>query len=156
MSRTKTKDVVMRLIMTNRMHRKLTERRAAANTDIQPSQHRMLMYLSKNEIVPSQREIAEKFEISPAAVTVTIKKLEKMGYVEKNRLGDDGDGRVNEIRITEKGKKEADATLEYFTCIDKHMFEDFTDEEMDELMRLLDKASANLQRIEQAIEEHEK
>ncbi|MBQ5671095.1 MAG: MarR family transcriptional regulator [Oscillospiraceae bacterium] len=35
----------------------------------------MLMYLSLHENTPSQKAIAEHFGISPAAVTVTLKKL---------------------------------------------------------------------------------
>ncbi len=152
MTENKYKDTVMLFLQTGRLHRKLAERRAA-KTDIQPSQHRMLMYLAKAETSPSQCEIAKKFEISPAAVATTLKKLEKMGYVEKVRSSDDGDGRVNEIKITEKGKKEADDTREYFLHIDKTMFENFSQEEMSELSRLLKKAYNNLQSAEDDAQE---
>ena len=79
MHENKYKELIILLWQTNILHRKLAERRAA-NMDLQPSQHRMLMYLSKTEAAPSQCEIAKKFEISPAAVSNTLKKLEKMGY----------------------------------------------------------------------------
>ena len=152
MAEMKYKDLVMLFLQTNRLHKKLAERRAA-NTDIQPSQHRMLMYLSKAEVAPSQCEIAKRFEISPAAVTVTLKKLEKMGYIEKNRSADDGDGRVNAIKITEKGILEANATREYFSFIDKAMFNDFTEEEMNEFTRLLHKVCLNLQQVDKSQED---
>ena len=144
MHENKYKDLIILLWQTNILHRKLAERRAA-NMDLQPSQHRMLMYLSKTEVAPSQCEIAKKFEISPAAVSNTLKKLEKMGYIEKTSLSDDGDGRVNEIKITEKGKNEANDTREYFSCIDKAMFQNFSDEELETLSKLLEKACDNLQ-----------
>lgn len=144
MTENKYKDLVVLFLQTGRLHRKLAERRAA-NMDLQPSQHRMLMYLSKTEVAPSQCEIAKKFEISPAAVSNTLKKLEKMGYIEKTSLSDDGDGRVNEIKITEKGKNEANDTREYFSCIDKAMFQNFSDEELETLSKLLEKACDNLQ-----------
>ncbi len=155
MAETKYKDLVMLFLQTGRLHKKLAERRAAT-TDIQPSQHRMLMYLSKTEVAPSQCEIAKKFGISPAAVTVTLKKLEKLGYVERMRPSDDGDGRVNEIKITEKGLSEAEATREYFSCIDKAMFENFTETETEEFTRLLRKVYTNLQSTEEKIEEDSK
>ena len=155
MTETKYKDLVMLFLQTGRLHKKLAEQRAA-RTDIQPSQHRMLMYLSKTEVAPSQSEIAKKFGISPAAVTVTLKKLEKLGYVERIRSTDDGDGRVNEIKITEKGLSEAEATREYFSCIDKTMFEDFSEAETEELSRLLQKAHASLKSACEKIEEDEK
>ena len=144
MTENKYKDLVVLFLQTGRLHRKLAERRAA-NMDLQPSQHRMLMYLSKTEAAPSQCKIAKKFEISPAAVSNTLKKLEKMGYIEKTSLSDDGDGRVNEIKITEKGKNEANDTREYFSCIDKAMFQNFSDEELETLSKLLEKACDNLQ-----------
>ena len=155
MAEMKYKELVLLFMQTSRLHKKLTERRAA-KTDIQPSQHRMLMYLSKNDIAPSQCEIAKKFEISPAAVTVTLKKLEKLGYVDRTRLSDDGDGRVNEIKITKKGRSETEATREYFSYIDQAMFRDFTDEEMEEFTRLLHKVCKNLQSAEEKIEEDAK
>lgn len=144
MTENKYKDLVILFFQTNRLHRKLAERRAT-KMNIQPSQHRMLMYLSKAETSPSQCEIAKRFEISPAAVSNTLKKLEKMGYIEKIQLSDNGDGRVNEIKITEMGKREAQDTREYFSCIDKAMFDGFTDEEMKELSSLLSRVCANLQ-----------
>ena len=152
MAEMKYKDLVMLFLQTNRLHKKLAERQAA-NTEIQPSQHRMLMYLSKAETSPSQCEIAKRFEISPAAVTVTLKKLEKMGYIEKSRPTDDGDGRVNEIKITEKGILEANATREYFSYIDKAMFQDFSEEELTEFTRLLHKVCTNLQNAEKSEED---
>ena len=152
MHENKYKELIILLWQTNILHRKLAERRAA-NMDLQPSQHRMLMYLSKTEVAPSQCEIAKRFEISPAAVSNTLKKLEKMGYVEKASLSDEGDGRVNEIKITEKGKEEADNTREYFSCIDKAMFDGFTDEELNTLQALLKKACDNLQATAEASQE---
>ena len=152
MTDNKYKELVFLLLQTTRQHRKLAERRAA-NTDIQPSQHRMLLYLSKTETAPSQSEIAKRFEISPAAVSNTLKKLEKMGYVEKSSLSDDGDGRVNEIKITEKGVKEACDTREYFSYIDKAMFEGFSEEEMATLSSLLSRACQNLQSAEEKMED---
>lgn len=155
MTENKYKDLVVLFLQTGRLHRKLAERRAA-NMDLQPSQHRMLMYLSKTEAAPSQCEIAKKFEISPAAVSNTLKKLEKMGYIEKTSLSDDGDGRVNEIKITEKGKNEANDTREYFSCIDKAMFQNFSDEELETLSKLLEKACDNLQDVAGASQEDTK
>ena len=152
MAETKYKELVIQLLQTSRLHRKLAEHRAA-DMNIQPSQHRMLMYLSKTEIAPSQSEIAKRFEISPAAVSNTLKKLEKLGYVQKVSLSDDGDARVNEVKITEKGKKEAADTREYFSCIDKTMFQNFSDEELATLSALLKKACDNLSVTDEASQE---
>jgi DNA-binding MarR family transcriptional regulator len=59
---------------------------------------------------PSQKDIAEAFGISSAAVAISIKNLEDAGLVSKNVF--DKDNRVNNITLTEKGLKTADITTE--------------------------------------------
>ncbi len=138
----------MRLfLLTNRMHKRIANRRTAS-LGIHPSQHRMLMHLSSCKNTPSQREIAEHFDISSAAVAVTLKKLEKDGYIIKSKNADRYDSRFNEITITEKGKREAEETSEYFKYIDIHMFDNFNNYEIRDLIELLEKAKENLQIID--------
>ncbi len=134
------------LIQTNLTHKRIIEKRTSG-TDLHRSQHRMLMHISKYENIPSQKEIAEHFDISPAAVAVTLKKLEAEGYVERTR-GADGDTRQNAISITQKGRKEITDTREFFDYVDNTMFCNFTDEEFDTLITLLKKANANLRAID--------
>lgn len=134
------------LIKTNHTHKKIIERRTTM-TELHHSQHRMLMHISKFQNIPSQKEIAEHFDISPAAVAVTLKKLEAAGYVERTR-GADGDTRQNAICITPKGMREISETREYFDHVDNTMFQNFTSEEFDTLVRLLSKANENLRTLD--------
>ena len=134
------------LIQTNLTHKRIIERRTSV-TDLHRSQHRMLMHISKYENIPSQKEIAEHFDISPAAVAVTLKKLEAEGYVERTR-GADGDTRQNAISITEKGRLEITDTREFFDYVDNTMFNNFTEEEFAALVALLGKANSNLRSID--------
>ena len=73
-----------------------------AGTGVYRSQHRMLMILGKHPDC-SQSAIAEKLEISPAAVAVSLKKLEKAGYI--SRQCDEADNRMNHVVVTPKGKE---------------------------------------------------
>ena len=51
---------------------------------IHHGQHRMLMHLARHEgELPSQKELAEIMGVSPAAVTTTLKRLEKEGYISR-------------------------------------------------------------------------
>ena len=60
-----------------RRHHALVERKTC-DLGIHHSQHRMLMTLARRqEDTPSQKELAERLGISAAAVTATLKKLEK-------------------------------------------------------------------------------
>ena len=111
----------------DRAHRKLFEKHAVEAFGIHRSQHMMLMYISKNENI-SQRQIADHFNISPAAVAVTLKKLESIGLVIRNAA--QNDSRRNNISISEKGMKIIEETRYIFGAIDRLMFNDFTDDEI--------------------------
>ena len=134
------------IIDTNKLHRQLAEKRAYAVT-LPPSQHRMLMMLAKRDITPSQKEIAEHFNITPAAVAVTMKKLESAGFITRDKMGCE-DARYNKIYVTEKGIVEMQTTHEYFDYIDERMFCDFNESEISTLIDLMSRARANLQKIQ--------
>lgn len=96
----KETSVLRSFILTDRMHRRLFESKMAG-IGIHRSQHRVLMYLFKHlPDAPSQKELAEHFDISPAAIAVTLKKLENAGYITRAAL--ENDNRVNTVIPTEK------------------------------------------------------
>ena len=90
----------------------------------------------------SQKELALHLEITPAAVTGILQKLELDGYIERT-LGEDN--RFNEIKITEKGKTIVDKTRVIFSDIDKCLFKDFKEEEMNDLIAFLDRINKNIE-----------
>ena len=85
----------------NRLHHALIESKVSA-LGLHRSQHTMLLTINHIGNI-SQKELAQSMEISPAAVTVTLKKLEAQGYIE--RSSSSSDSRVNNITITEKGRE---------------------------------------------------
>ena len=76
--------------------------RKVCHTGVYPTQHRLLMELYRNPNC-SQVGLAEKFDVSAAAIAVSLKKLEKGGYI--TRLADEADNRINQVSVTEKGKE---------------------------------------------------
>lgn len=130
---------------TDRAHRKLFEKHAVEAFGIHRSQHMMLMYISKNEDI-SQRQIAENFNISAAAVAVTLKKLESVGLVE--REASQSDCRINHIRISQEGRRVIDETKHIFGAIDRLMFEGFTEEEIEQLKLFSERMYNNLLKAE--------
>ena len=128
-------------------HRKAIER-WATDAGMHRSQHRMLLYLSKKESSPSQKELAEKFDISPAAVAVTLKKLEADGFIERGKSAELADSRFNKIKITELGRQATLQSRKYFQHVDAEAFRDFSDEELDTLTSLLERMQKNLRDIE--------
>ena len=88
------------MIHTARMHHRGIDR-MFGDTGLHRGQRKVLMYLSRSGEIPSQRELASHFDISPACVARTLKSLSSEGYIV--RTGDADDLRRNQVRITEKG-----------------------------------------------------
>lgn len=129
----------------DRLHRRIFERQAVAAFGIHRSQHMILMYISRNEDA-SQRSIADEFEISPAAVATTLKKLESGGFI--IRSASTSDSRKNQIQITKKGMAVISDTKTLFSAIDFAMFKGLSDSEMTVLTHCLEKMNENLRHAE--------
>lgn len=128
------------------LHRRTIEE-WAADAGMHRSQHRMLMYLSRCDATPAQKDLAKHFDISPAAVAVTLKKLESDGYIERGKCGERSDSRFNEIRITERGRDAALQSRKYFQHVDNEAFKDFTREELSVFTSLLERMQINLKNV---------
>ncbi len=134
-------------IAADLLHRKVIDS-WAASAGMHRSQHRMLLCLSKCDSTPSQKELAKKFDISPAAVAVTLKKLEGDGYIERGKCADCADFRCNEIKITDRGRQAAIQSKKYFQHVDSEAFKDFSNEELTIFTSLLERMTENLKSVE--------
>ena len=117
--------------------------------EIYRSQHRLLMHLGRNPDC-SQNELAARLDISPAAVAVSLNKLEKGGYNERKTNADDH--RSNRVAITDRGNQIIHNSIRFFDEIDRGMFEGFTTEEMEQFRLFLEKAHENLRRMQAGAE----
>ena len=142
MSDTRLSRAVEMMIKVNKLHRAMMDIQTK-EIGIHRTQHRMLIHLDKDGMLPSQRELAAKLDITPAAVTVALKKLENDGYIERT-LGQDT--RYNEIKITEKGRELLDRTHELFLRVDSAMLEGFSAEELDSYIAYLERMQKNIQK----------
>ena len=129
-----------------RMQHRIIEARVR-RLGIHPSQHILLMHLSQMGRFPSQTQIAQELDVSPASVARTLKSLEANGYIE--RCGSDVDGRRNEIAISKKGEEMVQCSRKIFDRMDAARFKDFSPEELDVLEALLQRQMDNLRRLEQ-------
>lgn len=122
------------LLLVTRMHHSEVERKVGT-LGVHHSQHRMLMRLSRGDVTNSQRELADAMNISPAAVTATLKGLEKDGYITRS-MGTD-DNRRNNVCITEAGRAKVEESRRIFDAMDKQAFDGFSQEELETFMALL-------------------
>ncbi len=132
-------------ICTERLHHSVFDRKAS-QFGLHRSQHRMIMRLCKAEKPLSQRELATAMEISPAAVAVTLKRLEDDGYV--IRKESEKDSRANEIQVTEKARQLAGESKKVFKSIDDKMFESLDDAELERFAACLEKMQKSLKEME--------
>lgn len=84
-----------------------------------------------NGKVAAQRELADALHVSPATIAVSLKSLEREGYVEK--LTDETDQRRKGVRLTAKGQGAIHRCFQVFQAVDQSMFEGFTPEEMEQV-----------------------
>ena len=75
----------------------------------------------------SQRDMARALDISPAAVTNSLKSMEKSGYV--SRAPEQEDARRNRVELTEKGRLAVEDCEQAFLAVSRRMLAGFTPEE---------------------------
>ncbi len=90
----------------------------------------------------SQREVAQAMHLSPATVAVSLKSLERLGYVERHT--DRRDARRNLIATTVKGRRAVEACGELFRAVDEKMLAGFSPDERRQLTGFFQRMLANL------------
>ena len=138
------KNLVWDILKIAREHRKTVEKRICS-LGIHPSQHHFLMYIAKNGAC-TQNNIAEAMEISAATVAVSLKKLEKGGYIEKQISRTDG--RSNLIALTDKGVDVVEQSKDMFEQVDREMFASLTEEEQQQFHDYMERVVNNLKTME--------
>lgn len=126
-----------------KLHRSILESRFK-QTKVFRSQHQILMMLSDHNNA-SQKELAERLYVSTATIAVTVKKLEKGGFI--TRITDQEDNRINKLCLTEKGKHMVKISREYFSNVEAQMFHDFSKEELIVMEQFLKRIYDNLSQI---------
>lgn len=104
----------------------------------------LLMFLSKHNGL-THSEIAEKLNISPAAATKVIKRLEKEGYLE--RQADENDERLSRVFLKEDGRALMDEIKKSFKCLDEKTFKKFSPEDLKQFGDYLNRILHNLQDV---------
>jgi DNA-binding MarR family transcriptional regulator len=105
----------------------------------------LLMILSRHEGI-THSEIAEKLEISPAAATKVIKRMEAAGYVQ--RQADPADERVSRVYLQDQGRALIAEIERDFGKLEQAMFDGVPEPELVRFRDVLTQMAANLQRVE--------
>lgn len=141
---------IMHLVISSTFkHRKIMDFHLE-ETGVFSAQHQLLMEITKNPL-SSQKDIADRLKISTAAVAVSLKKLEKGGYIVREM--DSDDNRLNQVTLTDKGKKVVAISRETFRKVDHSIFEDFSDDDLSMLFQLMQKLNTNIKTKEEEIKQ---
>ena len=135
--------LIHKLMALDRLHHACVDKSInSLGFDLHRTQHMTLMYLSKVGGAASQKQIADEFNVSPAAVATLLKQLEAKGYVERRQ--DSADTRRNLVQVSEKGLDVVKKSHEKFTEADANMTKGLSQEELESLEKIIDKMKANM------------
>ncbi len=134
------REVTRRMIVANQMHRRMMEQNLLG-TGLHRAQHRLLMALSL-EASCSQVELAKLLEVSPATIAVSLKTLEKNGWITRRVQREDT--RANFVELTEKGRELVEDSRDFFDTVDSEMYRGFDREDLIRLSRYMDVIYENM------------
>ncbi len=106
----------------------------------------MLMILSEEQPL-YQKELACRMNVSPASVTVSVKRMEKNGWITK--VTNPVDMRYTAIGLTPKGEELAHVCREDMERVNEKKYVGFTPEEREQLADFYRRMSDNLKQTEQ-------
>ncbi len=109
--------------------------------DLNKSQASILFTLHQGQAL-SQKELAERLNVTPPSITSAIQKMEKAGYIK--RKPDEKDQRIMRLDLTEKGTACIRHIKEVGMKMDELLFKGITAEERLLLRRLFIQMFENL------------
>ncbi|OXM83580.1 MarR family winged helix-turn-helix transcriptional regulator [Paenibacillus rigui] len=116
--------------------------------EVYPGQPPLLFHLSRHE-GHSQKEIAQHLQLTPATVTVMLKRMEKTGHVE--RRPDPQDQRISRAYLTDKGREALSEVKEAMNFLEIQCFQHISEEEKRMMRRLLLQMYDNMKSFEQSL-----
>lgn len=108
---------------------------------VHPGQPGLLGALAHSDGL-SQRELAQHMNLSAPTVTVMLRRIEKVGLVE--RRPDPGDQRVTRVYLTEEGRRMTQEVAKVLSAMHASCFKGFTPDEEATMEALLTKVRDNL------------
>ena len=126
----------------------LSVMRELSKVGLYKGQPPVLFLLDRAEKGLTQAQLAEKLSVSPASITVSLRRMEKAGLV--LRSPDHQDARRNLVTITEDGRlvlKEADKRI---IKIETQMLSGFSTEEAERFLNFFERSIKNLKGNEES------
>ena len=136
---------IRKFVRVSRMHRRCVEN-AASRLNVNRSQHELLITLAHNPDF-SQHQLAERLGITPAAVTLTVRKLAEAGLLSVET--DPADVRRRRLSITEAGHALLAEGKSLFDDVGVRMLAGLGEEELAVLDGIFSRMQENLCRLQE-------
>lgn len=108
---------------------------------LHPGQVALMKELSKREGM-SQKELADALHIKPPTVAVSVKRMERSGFIKRKQ--DEFDQRMSRLYLTENGKNICDEMMKIVDDNEKVLFDGFEQGEVYLFKRFLKQMIDNL------------
>ena len=131
--------IAPRVGMVARLER-INFNRAVAEEGLFAGQHKIIMFL-KYQGSATIGEIAKETGTKPSTVSVSVKRMEKAGFVKRRQSK--ADGRITEILLTPKGQAVPENIHHKMEAEEKMLTNGLTEGEINILSDLLDKIIEN-------------
>ncbi len=107
-----------------------------------PAQFTMMMFLQELRCC-SQTDLAKRASVSNASVGISLRRLEKIGFV--HRESDEKDSRIVNVTLTEKGRQYTKEALEAFDSLAAIKYAGFSEKDVEIYRSLLQRIIQNFQ-----------
>lgn len=114
---------------------------AAAEQGLFSGQHHIIFYLVENEGM-TVSGLAKKLDVSPATVSVSVKRMEKSGFIVKKP--DKTDARITRLYPTDKARVAPENIKKHMDSLEKILSQGMTEEESKKFSSLLETAIQNM------------
>lgn len=131
--------IAPRVGMVARLER-INFNRAVAEEGLFAGQHKIIMFL-KLQGSATIGEIAKETGTKPSTISVSVKRMEKAGFVKRRQSK--ADGRITEILLTPKGQAVPENIHHKMEAEEKMLTNGLTEDEINILSDLLDKIIEN-------------
>ena len=131
--------IAPRVGMVARLER-INFNRAVAEEGLFAGQHKIIMFL-KLQGSATIGEIAKETGTKPSTISVSVKRMEKAGFVKRRQSK--ADGRITEILLTAKGQAVPENIHHKMEAEEKMLTNGLTEDEINILSDLLDKIIEN-------------
>lgn len=110
--------------------------------NLHPGQPPLLFILYHQEGI-TQKELADKLNVTPPTVAVMLKRMEKYELIEKKQ--DKDDRRIYRVYLSKKGRGMIEELKKIFKEFEIIVFQNFSEEEKNDLRNFLNKIIDNIE-----------